>query len=116
MLIKKDEHPIEKLTNIHAKVYWFSKEPLKTFEEVYMKIGPQTINGRIINVTDKISMENFSPVAEHDGMLQENEIGIVRFNLTSPILNENFSDSKNYARFILVNKITHATMAAGIII
>jgi sulfate adenylyltransferase large subunit len=84
---------------IEATVVWFDGTPLDPSKEYLLKHTTQTIRARV--ATDKA--------------LAMNDIGEVTLNLAQPLFFDSYKTNRTTGSFILIDRETNATAAAGMI-
>jgi sulfate adenylyltransferase large subunit len=85
--------------SIEATVVWFDGTPLDPSKEYLLKHTTQTIRARI----------------ETDTALKMNDIGAVRVSLAQPLFFDSYKANRTTGSFILIDRDTNATAAAGMI-
>jgi sulfate adenylyltransferase large subunit len=85
--------------SVEATVVWFDATPLDPSKEYLLKHTTQTIRARI----------------ETDGALKMNDIGEVRISLAQPLFFDAYKSNRTTGSFILMDRETNATAAAGMI-
>lgn len=96
-----------------ANLVWMDQQPLSLSRDYELKLGGKRINARIKNIHHQVDVNTLEQRLASD--LQLNEIGLVEVYLDAPIPVSEFSKSKGLGGFILIDKITHATVAAGMV-
>ena len=96
-----------------ADLVWMDQQPLSLSRDYELKLGGKRINARIKNIHHQIDVNTLEQRPASD--LQLNEIGLVEVYLDAPIPASEFNNSKGLGSFILIDKISHATAAAGMI-
>jgi sulfate adenylyltransferase large subunit len=84
---------------IDATVVWFDGTPLDPSREYLLKHTTQTIRARVATETP----------------LQMNDIGQVRITLAQPLFFDAYESNRTTGSFILIDRDTNATAAAGMI-
>ena len=85
--------------SVEATVVWFDGTPLDTSKEYLLKHTTQTIRAQIATGT----------------VLKMNDIGEVRITLAQPLFFDSYSSNRTTGSFILIDRETNATAAAGMI-
>lgn len=85
--------------SIEATIVWFDGAPLDPSKEYLLKHTTQTLRARI----------------ETDRALQMNDIGAVRITVTQPLIFDSYKSNRTTGSFILIDRETNATAAAGMI-
>ncbi len=85
--------------NVDATVVWFDKQPLDTSRDYLIKHGTQIGHARV----------------ESEKALAMNDIGKVRINSAKPLFYDSYRENRITGSFILIDKQSNATLAAGMI-
>jgi sulfate adenylyltransferase subunit 1 len=85
--------------SIEATVVWFDGAPLDSSKEYLLKHTTQTIRARV----------------ETGVVLNMNDIGDVRISLAQPLFFDSYKSNRTTGSFILIDRETNATAAAGMI-
>jgi sulfate adenylyltransferase large subunit len=84
---------------VEATVVWFDATPLDPSKEYLLKHTTQTIRARV----------------ETDTVLKMNDIGEARITLAQPLFFDSYKSNRTTGSFILMDRETNATAAAGMI-
>ncbi len=84
---------------LEATIVWFDGTPLDPSKEYLLKHTTQTIRARV----------------ETDSVLKMNDIGEVRVALAQPLFFDAYKSNRTTGSFILMDRETNATAAAGMI-
>jgi bifunctional enzyme CysN/CysC len=112
-LLASAEAPAKISDRLAATMIWMSDEALVPHRSYWLKIGTRTISasvGRIGAVIDVNSMEQRRAVS-----LGLNDIGEVELDLDRAIAAARYDDNRRLGGFILIDKVTNATVAAGLV-
>ena len=85
--------------SLEATVVWFDQAPLDPSKEYLLKQTTQTIRARV----------------ESAQILNMNDIGEVRIALAQPLFFDSYKSNRTTGSFILIDRETNATAAAGMI-
>ncbi len=112
LIVSADETP-EQVSRIFASLVWMSDERLVRRRSYWLKIGTQRISADVDVVR---SVVDVNTLAERPGeLLGLNDIGKVEIELDRAIPAVRYARNRKLGGFILVDKISHATVAAGLI-
>jgi bifunctional enzyme CysN/CysC len=92
---------------IDARLIWMASEPLVPGRSYWLKIGPLTVAASIARLAEE---DGGAP-----GTLGLNDIGGATILLDRPIAATTYARSRRLGGFILIDRATHATLAAGMI-
>jgi len=96
-----------------AHLVWMDQQTLSLTRDYELKLGSKRINARIKKIHHLINVNTLEQ--SFAKTLELNEIGLVELHLDAPIPATNFKHSKGLGSFILIDKISNATAAAGMI-
>ena len=98
---------------IAATVLWMAEEPLYVGRSYWLRIGAQTVPAQVTRVRYEIDVGTL----EHreTKSLGINEIGFCEIATTTPIVFDAYKRNRYTGGFILVDRTTNATIAAGMI-
>ena len=96
-----------------ATLVWMSEEPLVPRRGYWLKIGTQTVSASIQPPKYQIGINTLEHLAAKT--LDLNAIGVCTFSTDKPITFEPYADSKTLGGFVLVDKMSNNTVAAGMI-
>lgn len=96
-----------------AQVIWMGETPLFPSRQYLLKSATKTVSCSITEIKHKIDFDNFKHLAAKK--LVMNEIGLVNIETIENLTLEPFSKNKTTGSFILIDKETNLTVAAGMI-
>jgi bifunctional enzyme CysN/CysC len=96
-----------------ATIVWMDDAPLKPGRGYWLKIGTQTVTATIQQPKYEIDVNSLEHLAAKT--LGLNSIGVAEFATDRPVTFEPYSESRQLGGFILIDKYTNATVAAGMI-
>jgi bifunctional enzyme CysN/CysC len=99
---------------LDAILVWMDREPLKTGKVYAVKHTTQLLKGSVTNLHFCIDPGNLS--RKSSAALGLNEIGRVTIQLFKPVFCDEYMRNRQTGSFILIDPMTHATAAAGMII
>ena len=112
LIVSAGEAP-EQVSRIVASLVWMSDEKLARHRSYWLKIGTQRISADLDLVR---SIVDVNTLAESPGeLLGLNDIGKVEIELDRAIPGVRYARNRKLGGFILIDKISHATVAAGLI-
>ena len=113
LIVKKDELPPRVSDSFEAMVVWMDEEPLKN-REYTLKIYTKEVDAVISRILFKRDVNTLEK--EETKILGLNDIARVQIDLTEKIAFDFYEKNKNTGAFILIDKITNNTSAAGMIV
>ncbi len=107
------DHPPEVADQFEATIVWMDDEPLLPGRSYWMKIATQTVSAHVQSPKYQVNINNMEHLAAKT--LELNSIGVVEIATDKPIVFEPYSVNHEMGGFILIDKITNATIAAGML-
>ena len=104
---------ISNQSRFQSDLVWMDQKPLVTNQSYELLLGHNRVNAKVSIVHHRIDVNTLKKV--HTKSLNLNEIGYVDVELDSKMPIQGFASNKNLGAFILIDKITNATVAAGMI-
>jgi bifunctional enzyme CysN/CysC len=96
-----------------AHIIWMSEEPLLPGRSYLMKIGAKTTPATITELRHRIDVNSLEKLAAKT--LSLNEVGLCNLATTMPIAFDSYADNRETGAFILIDRATNETAAAGMI-
>ncbi|MED5565369.1 MAG: adenylyl-sulfate kinase, partial [Pseudomonadota bacterium] len=96
-----------------ATLVWMSEEPLVPRRGYWLKIGTQIVSASIQPPKYQIGINTLEHLAAKT--LDLNAIGVCTFSTDKPITFESYADNKTLGGFVLIDKMSNNTVAAGMI-
>ena len=105
--------PCEVADQFAAHLIWMDEVELIPGRGYWLKIGARTVNATITEIKHKIDINSQEPLAAKT--LHLNEIGVCNINLDQAIAFEPYTQNRSLGGFILIDRQSNATVAAGTI-
>ncbi len=105
--------PPEVSDQFESTIVWMSEEALKPGRGYWLKLATQTVSATVQEPKFEINVNTMEHLAAKT--LELNAIGVAEVHTDKPIVFEPYTDSIELGGFILVDKITNATVAAGML-
>jgi bifunctional enzyme CysN/CysC len=96
-----------------ANVLWMDAEPLLPGRSYLMRIGSQWTPATVSLIKHKLDVNDLQPLAARK--LALNEVGFCNLSTASPVAFDAFDENRETGCFILVNRYSNQTCAAGMI-
>lgn len=96
-----------------ATFVWMDEEALKPGRGYWLKLGTQTVTATVQPPKYEIDVNSLEHLAAK--ALGLNAIGVAEFATDRPIAFESYTANRQLGGFILIDKFTNATVAAGMI-
>jgi len=109
----KKSSAITNQTKFQSHVVWMNHDPLSMNQTYELIMGHKRVNAKVSNIHHRINVNTLDKSLAKS--LNLNEIGYLDIELDSIMPIEDFSNNKKLGSFILIDKISNATVAAGII-
>ncbi len=112
-VISAAENPPEASDQFEATIVWMDEEALKPGRGYWLKLASQMVTATIQEPKYEINVNTMQHLAAKT--LELNSIGVAEIHTERPITFEPYTDSRALGGFILVDKITNATVGAGML-
>jgi bifunctional enzyme CysN/CysC len=96
-----------------ATIVWMADEPLLPGRGYWMKLGTQTATAQIHQPKYQVNINTLEQLAAKT--LDLNAIGVANLAADKPVVFEPYAESRELGGFILIDKVTNATVAAGML-
>lgn len=107
------DQPTQVARQFAAHLFWMETAPLQEHRAYWLRLGTQTVNVSVKNIRYKIDINNQAHI--NTKQLQLNEAGYCEFQLSESLAFERFQDSSALGSFILIDRLSNATVAAGVV-
>jgi bifunctional enzyme CysN/CysC len=98
---------------ISASVVWMDETPLFRGRTYGLMLGTRSVTGTVTDIATRLDMDTLQNIPARE--LHLNEIGKVSISLAQPVACEPYADSRELGGFILIDRLTRATVGAGMI-
>ena len=112
-IIVAAKDPLEVADQFEATVIWMDEADLIPGRSYYLKIGAQTVSATVAQPKYQINVNTLEHTAVKT--LDLNAIGVATITTDRAIPFAAYADNRELGGFILVDKITNATVGAGLI-
>ena len=112
-LLAGAEQPATLLKNVIADVCWMSDEPLDLRRKYWIKHGTRQTGAKVTKVDTLLDI-NTQQRHPADG-LKLNDIARIALTVQQPLAADAYDDIRATGAFILIDEVTHQTVAAGMI-
>ena len=96
-----------------ANLVWLADEPAVPGRAYEVKLAGQWSAATITGVAERVDLERVEHVAATT--VEPNDLALVELSLATPLLIAPYRDSRRLGAFLLVDRRTHATVAAGMV-
>ncbi len=105
--------PPEVADQFQATIVWMDQEELLPGRAYWLKLGTQTVSATVQPPRHVICVNTMAELSAKT--LALNDIGVAEVYTDRGIVFESYSDSHDLGGFILIDKLTNATVAAGML-
>jgi bifunctional enzyme CysN/CysC len=96
-----------------AHLVWMSETPVMPGRSYLMKIGTRMLTASVTSIKHRLATDSLDRLAART--LELNEIGVCNVATAAPVAFDNFSEIPATGGFILIDRFTNSTLAAGTI-
>ncbi|HEX5182394.1 MAG TPA: sulfate adenylyltransferase subunit CysN [Allosphingosinicella sp.] len=112
-LIASPDAAAEPASRLDATLVWMAEEALIPHRAYWLKIGASTVSASLSAPGAVIDVNSMAEGAAPT--LRLNDIGRVAVDLDRPVPAVAYADDRRLGGFILIDKVTHETVAAGLV-
>lgn len=112
-VIAAADDPPEAADQFEATIVWMADEPMLPGRSYLLQLGTQTATATLRTPKYQVNVNTLEQLAART--LELNAIGVVPLSLDRPIVFAPYAESRELGGFILIDKATNATVAAGMI-
>jgi bifunctional enzyme CysN/CysC len=112
MLVSPDARP-DVADQFEATIIWMSEQPMLPGRAYLLKTSTQTVAATVAPLKYKINVNTLEHIAATK--LDLNDIGVCGLELAKPIVFEPYTVNRDLGGFILIDRVTNATMGAGLL-
>ncbi|HEY1448659.1 MAG TPA: sulfate adenylyltransferase subunit CysN [Caulobacteraceae bacterium] len=105
--------PAESADQFETTIVWMSAEPMLPGRPYLMKLATSVVSATITEPKYKINVNTLEHLAARQ--LELNEIGVCNLSLDRAIAFDPYEDNPDMGGFILIDRMTNATVGAGMI-
>ncbi len=98
---------------IEASLIWMGEEPLQIGRAYQLKAGHQTVIATVSRIDHKLDINTLDQLETKD--LSTNDVGVCELQLSRPIVFDPFDKNTETGNFILIDRLSNTTIAAGLI-
>jgi len=105
--------PLEVADGLSAQLIWLHDTPLTAGRDYLVKLGTRSVPGTVSRIRHRVDVNTRE--AEDADSLGLNDLGSVELHLQAPVAFEPYADSRDLGGFILIDRLTNATVGVGMI-
>ncbi|MET0376635.1 MAG: sulfate adenylyltransferase subunit CysN [Rhizorhabdus sp.] len=107
------DNPPQVADQFEATIVWMADEEMLPGRSYWLKTATQTVTASIQAPKYQVNVNTMEHLAART--LELNAIGVANLSTDKPVVFEPYADNRSLGGFILIDKITNATVAAGMI-
>jgi sulfate adenylyltransferase subunit 1 len=112
-VLASSDKPATLLKQVTADVCWLSEEPLDLRRKYWLKHGTKQTSAKITKID---SILDINTQQRHDAeALKLNDVARIGLTVQQPLAADAYDDIRATGAFILIDEVTHQTVAAGMI-
>ena len=107
------DHPPQTADQFEATIVWMADEEMLPGRSYWLKLGTQTVTATVQAPKYQVNVNTMEHLAAKT--LDLNAIGVANLSTDRQLVFESYADNRTLGGFILIDKITNATAAAGML-
>lgn len=112
-VISTADNPPQTADQFESTLVWMADEPLTVGRAYWLKLGTQTVSVTVQEPKYTVNVNTMEHLAAKT--LELNAIGVAELTTDKQLVFEAYADNRTLGGFILVDKMTNATVAAGML-
>ncbi|HEX2604690.1 MAG TPA: GTP-binding protein [Oxalicibacterium sp.] len=112
-MLAEAARPATLLKTVNADICWLSEEPLDLRRKYWLKHTTRQVAARVTKIESLLDINTQQRHAADEVKL--NGIATVSINVQQPLAADAYDTSRSTGAFILIDEVTHQTVAAGMI-
>ena len=112
-ILSLSHSPLETTDQFEATLVWMDEDPGLMGRSYLLKLATQWTTASITNIKHKVDINTLAHEASKK--LALNDISVCNIATSKPLVFDSYQNSKTLGSFILVDRFTHATVAAGMV-
>jgi bifunctional enzyme CysN/CysC len=112
-LLASPDAPPHVADQFSAHLIWMHESPLLAGRSYLLKIGTRTVPASVTSIRYRLAVDSLEHQAART--LELNEIGVCNLATASPIAFDDFAENRATGGFLLIDRYSNATLAAGMI-
>ncbi|AMK25771.1 sulfate adenylyltransferase subunit CysN [Sphingobium sp. TKS] len=112
-VIAASDNPPQAADQFEATIVWMADEEMLPGRPYWLKIGTQTVTATVQHPKYQVNVNTMEHLAAKT--LELNAIGVANLSTDKQIVFEPYETNRTLGGFILIDKITNATVAAGML-
>jgi bifunctional enzyme CysN/CysC len=112
-VIAAADDPPQVADQFEASIVWMADEALLPGRSYWLKLATQTVTATVQTLKYQINVNTLEHLAART--LDLNAIGVANLSTSAPIVFEPYADNPALGGFVLIDRISNATVAAGML-
>jgi bifunctional enzyme CysN/CysC len=112
-VICEAERPAETSDQFEVTLVWMNDVAMLPGRSYLLKLGTKTVSASVTTLKHKVNVNTLEQMAARQ--LELNEIGLCNISLDQPVAFDPYLDNRDTGGFILIDRMTNETVAAGLI-
>ncbi len=112
-VIAAADSPPEVADQFETTLVWMAEEELLAGRSYWLKIGSKLVPAQVTDIKHKVNVNTLEQLPGKT--LELNEIAVCNLSVGQPIAFDPYQDNRAMGGFILIDRITNATVGAGMI-
>ena len=112
-ILSLSHSPLETTDQFEATLVWMDEDPGLMGRSYLLKLATQWATASMTNIKHKVDINTLAHEASKK--LALNDISVCNIATSKPLVFDSYQNSKTLGSFILVDRFTHATVAAGMV-
>jgi len=112
-ILSLSHSPLETTDQFEATLVWMDEDPGLMGRSYLLKLATQWATASITSIKHKVDINTLAHEASKK--LALNDISVCNIATSKPLVFDSYQNSKTLGSFILVDRFTHATVAAGMV-
>ncbi len=112
-MLSSIDKPASLLKTVNADVCWLSEEPLDLRRKYWLKHTTRQVAARVTSIDSLLDINTQERHAGNE--LKLNGIARITLNVQQPLAADAYDDERATGSFILIDEVSHQTVAAGMI-
>ncbi len=112
-VIVASDAPAQVADQFESTIVWMADDEMLPGRSYWLKLGTQTVTATLQAPKYQINVNTLEHLAAKT--LELNAIGVTNISTDKPIVFETYADNRDLGGFILIDKISNATVAAGML-
>jgi bifunctional enzyme CysN/CysC len=112
-VISLADNPPQAADQFESTLVWMADDPLQVGRAYWLKLGTQMVSATVYQPKYAVNVNTMEHIAVKT--LELNAIGVAEIATDKPIVFEAYADNRTLGGFVLIDKMTNSTVAAGML-